>query len=129
MKYLTHYTEQAQTDLFKICGALFAFSNKQFEDQRKEADKPYINLGSGLICPQKNAKQLVDGLENILADGIKKDLEENGIDGVIRRELFNHEAFYVGEIEPTVDALEGYGITQDQVIKVYRHIRSTEEVE
>jgi hypothetical protein len=39
MKYLTDYTQEAQTKLFEEKGVFFAFSNKQFEEQRKEGIK------------------------------------------------------------------------------------------
>ena len=126
MKYLTHYTEEAVTELLRKTGAFFAFGNAQFEEKQVEG-VTYCSLGAGMICPRDNAQELVDGLENITLAGIQKDLEENGRAAVIRRELFNHECFYVGSIEGAVDALAPYGISEQEVKTIYSHILSTED--
>jgi len=128
MKYLSDYTKAAQTELFSTLGAFFAFSNAQLEESRVEGVE-YCSLGSGLIVPVTNARQLVDGLENITKEGIEKDLAENGKAGVIRRELFNHECFYDGDVSRCINALEDYGIPKNEVVRVYNHIRTTEDVE
>jgi Glu-tRNA(Gln) amidotransferase subunit E-like FAD-binding protein len=52
-------------------------------------------------------------------------LAENGKDGVIERELHNHEAFYVGSIRDTVDALSDYGITREEIRQVYNRVAPT----
>jgi hypothetical protein len=124
MKYLSNYVEAAQTKLFNETGTFFAFSNKQYDDQAK-AGIEYASLGAGIICPKGNVKALVAGLETINAQGIAQDLAENGKDGVIERELHNHEAFYVGSIRDTVDALSDYGITREEIRQVYNRVAPT----
>lgn len=124
MKYLSHYVEAAQTKLFNETGTFFAFSDKKYDDQAK-AGIEYVSLGAGIICPTENVKALVDGLETINAQGIAQDLAENGKDGVIERELHNHEAFYVGSIRDTLGALEGYGITREEIVRVYNRVAPT----
>ena len=126
MKTLQSYIEAAQTKLFNDTGAFFAFSNKQFNECRKEGVK-YASLGAGLICPSDKAQMLVDGLESIIKSGIAQDIAENGIDKIIARELANYEAFYTYEIDDTVDALEDYGITREQVQAVFKRIANTVE--
>jgi len=127
MKYLSDYTQQAQTDLFDELGVFFAFSNQQFEEARKQ-DIEYVSLGMGMIVPENNAKSLVERLVEIQKEGIKQDIAENGKDAIIRRELFNHECFYTGDICDCVEKLEGYGISYDEVYEVFNHIRKTEDV-
>jgi hypothetical protein len=90
MKYLSHYTEQAQTALFEQTGSFFAFGQKQFDEAKKPGIK-YVSLGAGLICPKENIDTLLDGLENINKLGIAADLKENGAVKIIEREYFNHE--------------------------------------
>ena len=119
MKYLQDYINEAQTKAFDDAGAFFAFSNDQLNKHKKEGIT-YVSLGMGLICPKENAAQLLNNLDAIAADGIKQDIEENGIENIIKRELGNHECYYTGEIDDAVDALEDYGITYDQVLNVYR---------
>ena len=53
---------------------------------------------------------------------VKQDIEENGIEKIIKRELGNYECYYTGEIEDAVEALEDYGITHEQVSNVFRGI-------
>ncbi|MEZ8822631.1 MULTISPECIES: hypothetical protein [Vibrio] len=127
MKYLSHYTQQAQTDLFNELGAFFAFSNQQFNDAKKKGIE-YVSLGMGMIVPESNAKNLVERLGQIQKEGIKQDIEENGKQGIIRRELFNHECFYTNDICDCVEKLEEYGYSYDDIYEVFNHIRKTEDV-
>ena len=119
MKYLREYTEEATTKLLKENGAFFAFSNDQFNKAKKEGVK-YLSMGMGLICPKENCKTVHEGLREIQKAGIKQDLEENDKEAIIKRELSNHECYYTGDIEDCVDALKGYDITTEEIIKVYR---------
>jgi hypothetical protein len=114
MKYLTNYIEEAQTKAFNEAGAFFAFSDKQFNEAKVEGVK-YLSLGAGLICPGNKAKQLIATLDKVHAEGIKQDLAENGKAGVIHRELGNHEYSITYSIEDTARALEGYGITREEI--------------
>ncbi|WP_210455648.1 DUF7659 family protein [Vibrio crassostreae] len=127
MKYLSHYIQDKQTQAFNEAGAFFAFSNKQFDEAKKEGVK-YASLGMGLICPVDKAKQLMNRLDSIAQEGIAEDIEENGKKAIIRRELFNHECFYTNDICDCVEKLEGYGITYDEIYEVFNHIRKTEDV-
>ncbi len=119
MKYLCNYTENAQTELFNKVGAFFAFSNKQFDEGKKEGVK-YSHLGAGLICPVGTGKEIMTTLDRIHKDGIQQDLAENSKEGVIKRELANHECYYTGDISACVDALADYGITKEEILAVYR---------
>ncbi|CAK3013825.1 BCTnown [Vibrio crassostreae] len=127
MKYLSHYIQDKQTQAFNEAGAFFAFSNKQFDEAKKEGVK-YASLGMSLICPVDNTKQLMTRLDSIAQEGIAEDIEENGKKAIIRRELFNHECFYTNDICDCVEKLEGYGIFYDEVYEVFNHIRKTEDV-
>ncbi|MCP4393382.1 MAG: hypothetical protein GY804_03815 [Alphaproteobacteria bacterium] len=124
MKYLSHYTEQAQTELFESIGAFFAFSDKQFDEQKKEG-VIYTSLSAGLITPVGTAKLLMEGLEKINQTGIETDIKENGIDKIIERELFNHECFYTGDISDCVDKLTDYPVTEEQVRARYNELYKT----
>lgn len=128
MKYLSHYTQEAQTKLFNDLGVFFAFSNSQLEEKRVEGIE-YCTLGSGLIVPVGNEQAVIDGMEIIHRNAIAKDIEENGKAQIIRRELFNHECFYDGDVNRCFEALEDYGFTKLDIIEAYKHIRETEEVD
>ena len=124
MKTLSHYVEAAQTKLFNDTGTFFAFSNKQYDEQAK-AGIEYVSLGAGIICPKENVKALTTGLETINAQGIAQDLAENGKEAIIERELHNYEAFYVGSIKDTLDALADYGFTSEEIRQVYNRVAPT----
>lgn len=119
MKSLTNYTEKAQTEAFEKYGAFFAFSNEQF-NKNKKPDTEYCNLGSGLTCPKEHAKALHLTLAKIHEEGIAKDIEENGLVNIIGRELRNHECYYTYDITDCVEALEDYpGVTKEKVQSVF----------
>jgi len=119
MKYLSDYTQEHLTKAFEKHGAFFAFSKSQFDEKKVEGVK-YVSDGTGMIAPKENYKELYEEIEEIHRNGIKQDIEENGIESIIKRELSNYECYYTGEIEDAVDALEDYGITYEQVKNVYK---------
>ena len=119
MKYLTNYVEEGQTRAFEKAGSFFAFSDKRFNEQKKEGVK-YSHVGAGLICPKENVKSLMDELDKVGEAGIKQDIEENGLKAIIHRELGNHEYSYTYELEPTIMALQGYPITPELIKKEAR---------
>lgn len=127
MKYLTNYTEAAITKVLDDNGAFFAFSNGQF-DKAKKDDIKYASLGAGLIAPKENAKAVFEGLDKAHTEGIAQDLKENGKDAIIKRELSNHECYYVMDPMNCKDALAGYGVTDDEIRAIYNVERLTAEV-
>jgi len=112
---MTTETKRDRTgEALKKHKAFFAFSNKQFDKQKEEGVK-YISLGAGLIAPKETYKQLIKDMNHASKDTITDDLNTNGKKKIIHRELANHEASYTYSIDQTVDALEGYGITREDV--------------
>ncbi len=119
MKCLSDYMEEKQTALFNKTGTIFAFSQKQFEE-RKVKGKKYSVIGQGMATEKGNEIEVIEGLDKIYKDSIKQDMKENGKDKVILRELLNHEAFYVGNIEDTIYKLEDYPITEDDISHIFQ---------
>ncbi len=117
MKYLSNYTEEGITKALDKAGAFFAFSGKQFKEKEDKGVKKYANLGGGLISPVGTAKQLVKNIADVVKNGIKQDIKENGIDNIIKRELENHEANYTGDITDTAEALKDYGISDNKILQ------------
>lgn len=121
MKYLSEYMEEAQSAAFKEADAFFAFSNEQFNEQKKPGIK-YTNMGMGLLANRDKANWLHDELHRIYKESILQDIHENGLNAIIRRELNNHEAYYTGYIDDTWEALKDYpGITEDCVLKTLKN--------
>jgi hypothetical protein len=104
MKYLSDYTEQAQTLTFERHGAFFAFGQKQFNEKRREGVK-YVNMGAGLLCPDENVAQLIEELDAVYKDAIRLDVSENGAEKIIEREYFNHETQLTGDKTAMLDSL------------------------
>ena len=118
MKYLSDYTEDKQTELFKECGAFFAFSQERFNEKKVKGAK-YVSLDGGLIVLKSKVEVLREGLSKIHEEGIKQDIKENGKKGIIWRELGNHEAQITNCINDTVEALSDYGFITEEIQSEY----------
>ena len=114
VKYLSHYIEKKQQDLFAELGAFHAFSEKQFNEQKKNGVK-YVSMGNGGICPEINAKKYIKGVIRLTEEAIQDDIAENGKKAIIHRELGNHEYVITYDITDTVNALYNYGINETEV--------------
>lgn len=113
------FLEEVQTELFNKNGAFFAFGTDQFNEQKKEGIK-YVSMGAGLICPKDNVKELSEGLNTTYQAAVKKDIETNGKDKIIRRELYNFECFYKGDPNDAIDALKDYNFTDEEIWAAYK---------
>lgn len=114
--------EQEKTDqLLRDCSVFFAFSDEQFQKNKtplQEGEK-YVSIGAGGYLPKSKVEQLQKGFKDI-AQWKKDQLKENKLRKQhIAYELANHEAFYTGEIEDTLDAL-GEGYTYAEVWEVFK---------
>ena len=107
MKNLSEYMGQAQDECFIKHGAFFSFSDSQFKTKAFKCVR-YASLGMGLYAPAVNAVQLREDLKSIYESAIETDLKENGIEGVIKRELDNHEYSYTNDLHDTIEALSSY---------------------
>lgn len=120
MKYLSHYKEEAQTDLLNQTGAFFAFSQEQFDEQ-KVAGTKYVALSFGLIAPKDKVDELLDGLKKIHDQAIQQDIRENGKEAIIKRELNNYECYYTFDLTDAINALKDYGYTKEEIERVFYH--------
>ena len=126
MKYLTDYTKDAQSALFKELHVMFAFSDDQLIEAMAEHNitdkKSLVSLGAGLILPRDNVKEFMARLEEIVAAAVVLDLAENGRDGVLERELGNHEigySFNGYRDQNFQDSISDYGFTPDEIKAAY----------
>ena len=119
MKYLSEYIDEPTTSALNKHGGFYAFNNTQLEEGKKDLAKgtKLVSLGSGLIVPKENAKQLLIDIDKAYTEGIKQDIADNGIKAIIWRELANHEAQITGDISSTVFALSEYPITREDINK------------
>jgi len=113
------HAEKARTKALTKYFAFFAFSQKQL-DAKTNNNFKYCSLGAGLIAPTVFADKLVTSLTQIGKDSVKRLKSTHSDRDIIWYELGNHEAQITMDISDTVDAVEMYGITRDQVSKVYQ---------
>ena len=122
MKYLQDYMDSGQSALFKEKKVFFAFNNDQLNEGIKKHDLKgvkLVSMGQGMYCPKGSANAVITALDGIYKLAIEKDVKENGINKIILRELLNHEAYVVGEIDDTEEKLSDYPITKEQIVEVY----------
>jgi len=123
MKFLSDYITNKQTALFEEYGIFFAFGDEQLEKGSKP-NTQYVGLGGGMVMPKNENKEVYkevfEKLNNITKEGIKEDIKENGKKKIIWRELGNHEAGYTGSAAQTIEALEGYGFSEEEIRKEFR---------
>lgn len=113
--------ENKQTLLFRECGLFWAFSDQQFAENKtplQEGEK-YVSIGAGGYLPKSKGDAFTAGMKEI-SKWYKKEVADNK---KLRREeivyeLGNHEAWYTGDIEDTMDAL-GRGYTRKEVQKIF----------
>lgn len=115
--------------LFSDLGVFWAFSNKQFDENKtplQEGEK-YVDIGAGGFMPKHNVQALTDGMKaindtfkNAIADSKARETH-------ILYELNNHECFYTGDIESALDAL-GEGYTSEEVQAVYKKFKAQKYV-
>lgn len=123
MKTLTDYIEDIQSKLFKELGVFCAFSRADFLEKRKKG-VIYVLVEEIYFCPKDNVDLFINKLDSIGLIAVEADIIENGIKGVIKRELYNYEAFldsplFAVEKFETYGLLSAYNITKEDVLNVY----------
>lgn len=123
-KTLIEIKKEKEENINKLCvdcGAFFAFSNEQFDENRTplaEGDK-YVSFGGGGYMPKSNK---IKWFEGMVAIGKKffDDIDNNNLkEEYILYELNNHEAFYTGDITSTKEVF-GEIYTDEEVMAVYK---------
>ena len=110
MKYLRDYTTEGMSKVFKTYGVFFAFSEEQFDD-KKVNGKKYVRFDGGMLCPKENQEAVIKELAEVIKKAIARDIKENSLNGIIKRELANHAM----SIDDTVLSLIDYPITEADI--------------
>ena len=95
------------TPILEANGAFFAFSQAQFDEQKKEG-VIYVSMGAGLICPKENADKLHEEVKRNSKKAIKAEIKKKGAKAIIRHEYFNHESQISMSTESAENALKRY---------------------
>ena len=114
MKTLSTYTEKKINHLFSKYNGFFAFSQKQFEEAKKE-NINYVSRGAGLYHEEGKSKEFDADYKLMIKEAIDQDLKENGKEAIIERELMNYECYYSYDITDAVAKLSDYNITYDEI--------------
>lgn len=119
MQYTTYKKniEDRLTQIFNENQVFFAFNEKQLKEGNKQ-NKKLVSFGAGGFLPKENYDNFSKQMDELEKSNQEKAKELNR-DEVILYELCNHEAFYTGDIDSTMSALEEFGYTREQVKKVF----------
>ncbi len=107
MKTHSDFINEELTKVYEEFGCFYAFSNKQFLEQRKEGVK-YAQFGSGLIGPADKGQEILTAIENAITKGAQARLEAHGATAIIEYEYFNHETQITGDLSDMKAALGIY---------------------
>ena len=120
MTNATYYAEKELSNLWEENGAFFAFSQSQFDEAAEEGIRYKVLSSIGLYIPVDNVATVLNGMEAIQKNEIERDIKGNGLRSIIIRELYNYECFYTWDYSNAIEALEPYGVTEEQVYKIFR---------
>ncbi len=120
--------EKRFDQLIKSVGMFFAFSTSQFHENKtplKEGEK-YVSIGMGGYMPKGNVEAYIKGNKEI-DKWYKETIKANKARKAnIAYELANHEAYYTGDVEQTLEAL-GEDYTREEVAKVYNEEKAKQD--
>ena len=111
MKSLQEYREKEQTKLFEEVGGFFAFSNDQLikgVERLGGGYSDYVGLNGGFFCKKESKDLFLKKIVEINDKALEEDFKENGAEGIIRREFFNHETSYDGDESRVLEELKPY---------------------
>ena len=120
MTNAAYYAEKELSNLWEKNGAFFAFSQSQFDEAAEEGIRYKVLSSIGLYIPVDNVATVLNGMEAIQKNEIERDIKGNGLRSIIIRELYNYECFYTWDYSNAIEALEPYGVTEEQVYKIFR---------
>ena len=123
MKNLSTYIDEKINHLLIKYNGFFAFSEKQFEEAKKENVK-YVCWGAGLYHEAGKSEEFDEDFKLIIKEAIEQDLKENGKEAIIERELENYECYYTNDINEAVINLKDYDITYDEIQAVFNTNRN-----
>ena len=119
MKYqaFKQIAENRMTEILNSHGVFFAFSDKQFHENKTPlADgEKYVSIGAGGYMPKSKAKAFGEALTAHNKWKRKAVRAKVDIQSVIEYELANYETGYTGDPSDAIQALADIGITEKEV--------------
>lgn len=108
---MNSFINQKLSDLWDTHNCFFAFGEQQFckeLEKRNLSVNQITGISSGLYCPIEHSKIVMDEMIKIIDNSIEIDLNENGVQNIIRREYFNYETHISYDKSDLMDALKNY---------------------
>lgn len=110
MKTLSQINEEQQqkiSALFERNGVIFAFSNKQFESNRKEG-VTYVMMECGMIVPKENVKKVRDDFAQITKEYTGELQNHVTMEQYTHDKLLDHECYYTGNYAEVIEMVQDY---------------------
>ncbi|MFZ4545889.1 MAG: DUF7659 family protein [Bacteroidales bacterium] len=127
MKYqeIAEQQKESISEMFKDLGVFFAFSKKQFEENKTPLadDEKYSSIVGGGFLPSSNAEKFLESFDLINQTFLAQIKEHKQEEAHILYELYNHECFYLGNPSNAYAALLDYYPTK-KIIEVYNKHRN-----
>ena len=112
---INQLADQQVTDILNKYHAFFAFSNKQFEEGRKD-DLVYVSMDHGMYAPKIYADKVATEICAAYQDAAKIIQNQKSKKDRIWYELANHECQITMDYQDAIDALSIFDdITPDDV--------------
>ena len=109
------------SEVFKKHDAFFAFSDKQYEEQKKPEIEYLYSRSLNMFYNIKGKGQIYKDMEEAIDKATAQDKENNSKEAIILRELLNYECFYTGNPEDAIEALDSsHSYTKEEVLEVFR---------
>jgi hypothetical protein len=107
MENLFDVTSKELEKLREKNGVCFAFSQRQFDEQKRDGVK-YVEISSGTLCPKENVIHYMNEVIKIIDKGVKYMVDKYGAIEIIKYEYWNHETQLTGDICTLEESLQIY---------------------
>lgn len=123
--------DKKYNDTLNETGLFWAFNREQFDENKTHKDAPdneYITIGDGGYLHKSNKTKFDNFFKNI-APKLKADfISKISIDDLVKYELNNYEAYYIGDYTQVIVAVKNY--YQDLSIEeITKKVKSIYELE
>lgn len=123
--------DKEYNDALNKTGLFWAFDRKQFDENKTHKDAPdneYITIGDGGYLHKSNKTKFDNFFKNI-APKLKADfICKINIDDLIKYELNNYEAYYIGDYTQVIIAVKSYyqDLSIEEITKKVKNIYEME---
>jgi len=117
------YVQDEIDNVLKRYGAYLFSDLNQADTILSDKSEEYGNygnwMGKDLIAPKSTAPQLIQELDALKEKGIQLDIQNNGVEAIIKRELDRQDCYSKKDISDCVEELKPYNIPEQEIGKVF----------